>query len=379
MLNAQSGVVLQPASEAAQVEVDRLDAMVRALRALAESGAMLPVQQAVKMMDQPAQLSAPALIGQVPETADWRAMGSRQNGLLLLGAGESGLVTARQDTPHVLMAGQTGSGKSTGMRSIITQHLLDGRRVTILDKSGRDFGIFGEYATVITFDATEPEAAINSLVAHMKAAWSEVIRRQRSGQARWQGMVDVLVVDELDNWQDISQDTDTSAKRLWQYPRMIAREGRSSGIYLLLASQNPTAASIDISMRRNCTPVAFRLADRAASQIIISSPDAVGLPTGQFIAALASNTRGMGFNPSDDQILTALRGVRNPGRPEWLEGIVDSSLYPVAGSQMPAEETWVEKAQRLYAGGMAVSRVARVLGRNYYDTQAALGLDGEAS
>jgi acetyl/propionyl-CoA carboxylase alpha subunit len=35
--------------------------------------------------------------------------------------------------PHVLMAGQTGSGKSTGMRSIITQHLLDGRRVTILE------------------------------------------------------------------------------------------------------------------------------------------------------------------------------------------------------------------------------------------------------
>ncbi len=356
LVSSKAGVVIRQVAPELQAQVTQRDQAIAALKAAGGTSS-----QAARLMD--AEPSAPVTIREIHAPPDWAEIGSRKAGLLLLGSGETGQVTARQDTPHVLLAGQTGSGKSTAMRSIITQHLLDGRRVTVLDKSGRDYGVFGAWATVITIDAGDPGAAINRLVSYMRSAWQEVLRRQHEAKPAWRGIIDVLVVDELDNWQDISQDADTSSHRLWQYPRMISREGRASGIYLLAASQNPTAQNISIDLRRNCTPVAFRLGDNAASQIVIGSPEATGLETGHFIVRLGANVRGIGYNPSDQDILSALRNIKNPGRPEWL---LDAQNAPAP------EESWREKARRLYAEGMSISAIAQTVKRNYYDTQAAV-------
>ncbi len=359
-----------------QARIAENDQKVQALRQLGAGKGTKPAT-AMRLMTPSETPAAPVVIRELPQQADWRALAARPNGRLLLGAGEAGLVTARQDTPHVLLAGQTGSGKSTGMKSIITQHLLDGRRVTILDKSGRDFGVFDDLATVITLDASNPNQAISELIGYLQAAWVEVLRRQRESRPTWKGITDVLVVDELDNWQDITMDSRTAPSRLWQFPRMISKEGRASGVYLLAASQNPTAQSIDIGMRRNCTPVAYRLADRAASQIIISANDAVGLPTGQFIAALENNVHGVGFNPSDDEIRATLQGVRPLGRAEWLDA--EPMVLEPAPQAREMGESWQDKARRLHEEGLAISRVARMIGRNYYDTQAAILEGAEAS
>ncbi len=317
LISAGNQVATMEVGEAVQAEVTRRDQVIGALRALPETLASERLARQALQEGQP--IEAPAVLRMTPERVDWGELGRRPAGTLLLGAGSEGLVTARQDTPHVLVAGQTGSGKSTAMRSIITQHLLDGRRVTVLDKSGRDYEVFQGWARVITIDAQDPQEAIERLMRYMRAAWTEVIRRLPQSRPVWRGVVDVLVIDELDNWQDIGLDAETSAKRLWQFPRMISREGRASGIYLLAASQNPTAQNISIDMRRNCTPVAFRLADAAASRIIIDTPEAVGLPTGHFIASLQERVRGVGFNPNDEQIRAALRGVPRRDPAEWLE------------------------------------------------------------
>ena len=359
-------ITLQPVSPELQAETTKRAQLIEALKAT--NSTQTTAERSMKA-------DAPAVITQVgkllPESVDWKEINNRRPGQLLLGAGTDGAIFARTDTPHMLIAGTTGSGKSTAMRAVITQHLLDGRRVTILDKSGRDFGVFAPYANVITLDASQPDNAVNKLVAYLRAAWMEVLRRQHEARPTWKGVIDVLVVDELDNWQDIGTDTDTSGRRLWQYPRMISREGRASGVYLLAASQNPTAANISIDLRRNCTPVAFRLADSAASRVIIDTPDAVGLETGQFIARIGDNIRGMGTLLTDDNITQLLRTVKPQSRPEWLDAVDMPTLEVVE----PAE-SWQDKAKRLKAEGMAVSRIAREIGRNYYDTQAALGENG---
>ena len=305
-----------------------------------------------------------APVALIPSRAEWSDMQKRRYGQMLLGVGtdEVGQVIARMDTPHILLAGQTGSGKSTEMRTIIAQHLLDGRRVTILDKSGRDFEVFDGLAHIERLDATNPEAAIARLIGVMRAAWNEVLHRQRGG--RWKGMTDVLVIDELDNWQDVSADASLTARRLWQYPRMIAREGRASGFCLLAASQNPTAANISLDLRRNCTPVAFRLADSAASRVVIDGDEAVGLETGQFVALLGKPTRGVAYNPTDNDLGSVLAHCKPAGVPDWLLDPVDVDKT--------ASETWQATAARLYTEGKSISWIASHVRHNYYDTQAAI-------
>lgn len=359
-------IAMQPVSPELQAATTQRAQLIEALKA---------TQSTQATAERSMKADAAPVITQIgkalPESVDWKEINNRRPGQLLLGAGSDGAIFARTDTPHVLVAGQTGSGKSTAMRAIITQHLLDGKRVTILDKSGRDFGIFSPYANVITLDASEPDSAVNKLVAYLRAAWMEVLRRQREARPTWKGIIDVLVLDELDNWAMITEDSKTTAKRLWQYPHMISNEGRASGVYILAASQNPTADTINIGMRRNMTPVAFRLADSAASRTIIDSPDAVGLPTGHFIAWLAERVKGVGCNLTDENITQLLRGVKPQSRPEWLDAVDMPTMEVVE----PAE-SWQDKAKRLKGEGMAVSRIAREIGRNYYDTLAALGENG---
>lgn len=343
-------------SEAAHVQAADNNAKVRAIQALPFGGGNAPAQSLAAAFTPTAQAQAAQMITQsIPDRAAWNNITDRRPaGMLLLGAGADGPIRARQDTPHILLAGQTGSGKSTEMRSLITQYLLDGARVTILDKSGRDFAVFDRWATVITIDASDPGRAVAALISNMRAAWNEVIRRQRAARPTWQGVTDLLVVDELDNWQDVTADGETTARRLWQYPRMIAREGRASGIYLLVASQNPTAANISLDLRRNCTPVAFRLADPIASNTVIGSPDAVNLATGQFITRLGDTVRGMAYNPTDADIIQTLeRGrVRLAERPEWLTQAEQAQAEPT---------TQAEQARRLAAEGKTPSAIAAAL------------------
>ena len=347
-----------------------------------------PADMLESLMAPTAQVQAPAYIpDRTPEMADFSAvMDARNRGVMLLGVGENGLVRARRDTPHLIMAGQTGSGKSTAMRAVILQYILAGARVTILDKSGKDFGVFDGYANVLTFDARKPDIAVPSLVAHMKAAWNEIIRRQvdmRSSKSRnWTGQADVLVVDELDNWGGITNDSETTTTRLWQYPKMIAREGRSAGVWVVTASQNPVAENVSLDLRRNSTPVAFRLGDRYASNTVIGTSDAVGLETGHFLALVGSGetglVHGVGFNPEDDEILQALeRGGAKKliGKPEWMAGIdeVEDAEFETITGPVYSEKTIkialqiepLYRAQIEESGKPNKSALARELGKTY--------------
>ena len=70
MLNSETGLVLQPASEAAQVETVRLNAAVEALRALAAAGIAVPLQQAQRLLEPPTALTA----GSAPEMPQIRIL-----------------------------------------------------------------------------------------------------------------------------------------------------------------------------------------------------------------------------------------------------------------------------------------------------------------
>lgn len=114
------------------------------------------------------------------------------------------------------------------------------------------------------------------------------------------------MLDELGNMaEDIYVDHGQSlTKELWSYIARIANEGRRWWASALWQPyRTPTAKSMDLRFRRNCTLVAFRQGDRAQSDAFIGSAGAEQLSIGHFMARTDSLVIGGGFAPTDAEIM----------------------------------------------------------------------------
>jgi hypothetical protein len=190
--------------------------------------------------------------------------------------------------------------------------------------------------------------------------------------------VDVLI-DELGNLaDDIYTSEETSkegavrTKTLWRWMSMIAKEGRKVGIRFIAALQDPTAKSVDLSFRRNCTLVSFQLGDASQSRSFIGAAGAELLQVGHFMTRNFSDNEGIviggGFAPSDDEIKAYLRqhSTMQTPPPAWIEGVVISQ--PALPKQEPVRlasppiisvakfvndlSEWEVRALELYQSGL---------------------------
>jgi len=169
--------------------------------------------------------------------------------------------------PHVLLAGGSGSGKSVALQAFIMGALVRGAQVYVIDpvKGGADFGFAKDRC--MAFAGTPHEAA-----AVMKAIYAEVVRRKNlnavAGVGSYQELDPapchiVVVIDEFTSLmgQDLvpkpSEDPEMEAERenieglnqarleIGVYAGKIAREARSAGVTLCLATQKLTAKMLD--------------------------------------------------------------------------------------------------------------------------------------
>lgn len=162
----------------------------------------------------------------------------------------------------------------------------------------------------------------------------------------------VLVV--IDEFSTLADNLESAGRmELWRWARMIAAEGRKSGIVLALALQDPTAQSIDLRIRRNCSAVALRVQDETASRVIINEAGAEKLELGQFLARVGGLQAGVTFKPSDHDIQDYLKV--HPALAiwdaEWL--LADGEVIEVR------PETTDEKIRRLAREGMSLNEIQR--------------------
>ena len=164
-------------------------------------------------------------------------------------------------TPHFLLAGTTGSGKSVALQSILIQLSLDpdNELVLIDGKQGESLrplehlpGVLGPVATEIP----EIRAAL---------AYAVQVMRQRGEGNGWTGRV-VVAIDEI---QEIITDP-TIADLL----RRIAAQGRSRAVHALVTTQHPTTNSFGHpATRRNLSgKVALLVQDADASRVATGCP-----------------------------------------------------------------------------------------------------------
>lgn len=263
-----------------------------------------------------------------------------------LGLGRKGIIKAQAASPHLLATGGTGSGKTAFMlRTQAAVSLAKGYQVINLGFSNSGFGVFESHPNFYSIRLNESADVIDCLASVYKELKErkEIIggaaiewEHWTPGQLPPRPFVDVLV-DELGNMADDIYTSEESTKdgasrtrQLWRWMSMIAKEGRKVGIRFLAALQDPTAKSVDLSFRRNCTLVSFQLGDAHQSRSFIGVAGAELLQVGHFMTRNFTGNEGViiggGFAPSDEEIrdyLSRAQITKTPP-PNWIEGTIKS-------------------------------------------------------
>ena len=220
--------------------------------------------------------------------------------------------------PHVLIAGQTGAGKSSCINSIVTSLLVrttpDQVRLILVDPKRVELGQYNSVPHLLTEVVTNPKRAANALdwaVREMEMRYdllADIGVRDITG---YNAMFDqgdlptaddpdpetgksyerlpfiVVVVDELaDLMMVAARDVETSICR-------IAQMARAVGIHLVIATQRPSVDVITGVIKANIpSRLAFSVSTLADSRVILDQMGAEKLiGKGDMLMLTASSSR----------------------------------------------------------------------------------------
>jgi S-DNA-T family DNA segregation ATPase FtsK/SpoIIIE len=180
--------------------------------------------------------------------------------------------------PHLLVAGQTGSGKSVMINDILTSLLYRNSpsdlKLILVDPKQVELTPYNGLPHLLTPVITEPEKCISALkwaVAEMERrlrTMSEVGKRnieEYNNLKKEEGMpYIVIVIDELaDLMMMAARDVEALIVR-------IAQKARAAGIHLILATQRPSVDVITGLIKANVPArIAFTTASQVDSRTII--------------------------------------------------------------------------------------------------------------
>lgn len=216
------------------------------------------------------------------DTIEWheRYILRNEDNKLILGRGLMGDVIIDIDkTPHILIGGNTGSGKSVLVQCLLWQAIQQADVVYVADfKGGVDFSyVWQEFAYIIT-----EEKKLLVLLNHLadileerKRLFKEVdaanITEYREKSGDYMQRI-VFACDEVAELLD-KTGADKSRKELLAQIEarlaLIARQGRAFGIHLILATQRPDANILPGQIKNNMNIRICGRADTTLSTIII--------------------------------------------------------------------------------------------------------------
>lgn len=191
--------------------------------------------------------------------------------------------------PHVLIAGETGSGKSVILRCLLWQMILQGSRVYMIDfKGGVEFGKqYEAYGEVIT-ERERALQVLDALVTENKCRLEkfrdlEVKNLEEYNRKTQQNLCRIGVfTDELAEMLDkkgVSKEEKPLYEQLEGKLSTLARLSRATGINLFLGVQRPDANVLTGQIKNNIpVRICGRFADKTASEIVLGTTQAVNLP-----------------------------------------------------------------------------------------------------
>ena len=180
-------------------------------------------------------------------------------------------------TPHLLVAGTTGSGKSvfinTLLASILYKFSPKDLRLILIDPKMLELSVYNDIAHLLTPVVTEPKKAILAL----KWVCKEMERRYslmneentRSLEGYNQKSIERLpyIVVFIDEMADLMM---TAGKEVEHYVQRLAQMARACGIHLVMATQRPSVDIITGSIKANFpSRISFQVASKYDSRTVL--------------------------------------------------------------------------------------------------------------
>jgi DNA segregation ATPase FtsK/SpoIIIE, S-DNA-T family len=241
--------------------------------------------------------------------------------------------------PHILVAGQTGSGKSVMINTILTSLLYRNSpadlKLILVDPKQVELKPYDDIPHLLTPVITEPEKCISALkwaVAEMERryrALAEVSKRnigEYNNLKKEEGMpYIVIVIDELaDLMMMAARDVEALVVR-------IAQKARAVGIHLVLATQRPSVDVITGLIKANVPArIAFTTASQVDSRTIIDQVGAEKLLGQGDMLLLTSDMpkpkRVQGALIGDDETVKVMDFIRMQRPPQYDDEVVSQPV-----------------------------------------------------
>lgn len=245
------------------------------------------------------------------------------------------VIGALEKMPHILIAGQTGSGKSVMINALVNSLLYRNSpsdlKLIMVDPKYVELGTYNDIPHLLTPVITEPEKCISALkwaVAEMERRLRTMAEVNTSNISEYNDLKKeegmpyiVIVIDELsDLMMMAARDVEALIVR-------IAQKARAAGIHLVLATQRPSVNVITGLIKANVPArIAFTVSSQVDSRTIIDQGGAeklLGMGDMLFYTTdMAKPKRVQGALIEKQEVIAVTNFVKEQRAPQYDDEVV---------------------------------------------------------
>ncbi|UZE49547.1 DNA translocase FtsK 4TM domain-containing protein [Rhodopseudomonas sp. P2A-2r] len=327
-------------------------------------------------------------------------------------------------TPHMLIAGTTGSGKSVAINTMILSLVYrlrpDQCRLIMVDPKMLELSVYDGIPHLLTPVVTDPKKAVvalkwavremeerykrmaklgvrnidgyNARLLEAKGKGEELSRTVHTGFDKETGKAIyeeekldleplpyiVIIVDEMADLMMVAgKDIEGAVQRL-------AQMARAAGLHVILATQRPSVDVITGTIKANFpTRISFQVTSKIDSRTILGEMGAeqlLGRGDMLYMAGGGRISRVHGPFVSDEEVEKVVRHLKSQGQPEYLEAVTaEEPAEGEDGAVFDATGMGADGGGDLFSQAVAIVKRDRKASTSYIQRRLQIGYNKAAS